>query len=52
MSGIDRAIAYRNMRANQERLRLAREARGEDTTPRTRWERWQAFLNRLADRLL
>jgi hypothetical protein len=39
--GIDRMIAYRTMRAVE----------GEQKPPRTRWQRWQAWVNRWADRL-
>lgn len=45
MGNIDRVIAYRTMRAVEEG-RLARP--GEKPT---RWQRWQAFVYRISDKL-
>lgn len=43
MGDIDRMMAYRTMRAV--------EKQSEQPPPKTRWQRWQAFVFRIADRV-
>jgi hypothetical protein len=48
MSGIDRAMAYRTMRAVEE----ANQQSNPRPPRRGLWARWRAWLDRTADRLL
>lgn len=47
--GVDRMMAYRTMRA-VEKQREDEDTREE--SEKSRWERWQAKVNRVGDKLL